>query len=136
MRLWILCIGLAYSFGLATPAWLGLLGFYCLVSVPYACLYAAWWANPVLFYGCIALARRRTRAASICGYASLLFALSHLFNRKSLAEIGIGYVFWVLSTLLLIAATFDTRPGPTKSPIPMDPDTSMTWARQPFEDDL
>jgi hypothetical protein len=81
----------------------------CLIELPIALMYPAWWANPVFGVGLILVLFGYSIAGGICGLVSLLFSLSYClhvvqdfeFNNEPLR---IGYWFWVGAMFALALA--------------------------------
>ena len=53
-------------------------GLFCLIALPFVLISPAWYANPLFFWGCIALAGGNARRASWAGLAATILALSFI----------------------------------------------------------
>lgn len=85
-------------------------GFECLIHIPPALQYPAWWANPVFAFGVVLLLRGYTIIGGICGLISLLFSLSYFLYLRDFGYNNepalVGYWFWVAAMLVLAGSLF------------------------------
>jgi len=108
---WKLLVGvlLLYGMACALPAWWHrgepVYGIVCLL-IPHALLTPYWWANPLFFAGCVALAQGRAFRAMALGIVATALATSFfpLFSRRDAS--GIGSAFWVAAMACLAIAGF------------------------------
>jgi hypothetical protein len=110
---WKLLVGvlLVYGMACALPAWYShpgepVYGIVCLFMIPYALLTLFWWANPLFFAGCVALAQGRSFRAMALGIVATALATLFfpLWNRGYGS--GIGSAFWVAAMACLAIAGF------------------------------
>jgi len=100
------------------PTDTGIIGIFCLISVPYVCLHPAWWANVFLLVGSIRLVRDDPRRANKMGMIATGLALSFL-PYMGLRSVLPGSLAWIASSVTLAAAGFglsethDPRPAPS-----------------------
>jgi len=92
-RKWLGCLLILYSIACALPAMGRLHGFLCLISFPHALLVPAWWANPMFFAGCIALAGRNTKVATVLGDIASALAMS-ISVVSPVRGLQVGSTFW------------------------------------------
>ena len=96
--------------GLRLPAWSHrgepVYGIVCLFMIPCALLTLFWWANPLFFAGCVALAQGRSFRAMALGIVATALATLFfpLWNRGYGS--GIGSAFWVAAMACLAIAGF------------------------------
>jgi hypothetical protein len=114
VRHWLFLISMLYTAALVTPAFGSdqgstamkpILGYTCLLSLPFAWVFPGWWANGFLLVGCIKLARRRWRTAQGLGAIAALLAATTLVI--GLGEVRVGYWLWQASTVAIVAAGID-----------------------------
>ena len=96
-------------------------GFECLVELPLALMYSAWWANPVFAMGIILAYVGKRVAGGICGVIALLFSLSYFLYviqdfEYNLEPVRIGYWFWVAAMSVLAASLFPPWPPAARVP--------------------
>jgi hypothetical protein len=136
LRAWLAWIAALYTVSLALPAFRpwsdheGLRGFTCLwlgVVYPVAA-FPMWWANPLLFAGCVFLARGDSRKARVCGLLATALASSFVLL-YGIASAQVGSAFWVASAAALTGAGFDRArrlTGPNPPPLTSDPRESRS----------
>jgi len=108
---WKLLVGvlLVYGMACALPAWRRhgepVYGIACLLN-PLALLTPFWWANPLFFAGCVALAKGRAFRAMALGIVATALATSFfpLYGIEDAS--GIGSAFWVAAMACLAIAGF------------------------------
>ena len=102
---------LVYGLACALPAWWRygepVYGIACLLN-PLALLTPFWWANPLFFAGCVALAKGRAFRAMALGIVATALATSFfpLYNTRDASASGIGSAFWVAAMACLAIAGF------------------------------
>jgi hypothetical protein len=100
-----------------------LTGAFCLIAVPYAMVFPAWWANLLLFAGCGLLPWRRTAWAALAlGLVALALAASTLVHPET-QHVRVGFWVWLASIALLPAGALRglRRSGQTPD------DTDRDW---------
>jgi hypothetical protein len=84
-------------------------GYECLIALPTALAYPAWWANPLFAAGIVLVLRGNLILAGLCGWMAMLFSLSfslHAWEEqsKTYESLGIGYWFWLAAMTVLAAS--------------------------------
>ncbi len=100
---------LVYGLACALPAWWRhwepVYGIACLLN-PLALLTPFWWANPLFFAGCVALAKGRAFRAMALGIVATALATSFFPLLARGDADGIGSAFWVAAMACLPIAGF------------------------------
>jgi hypothetical protein len=113
---WLKLIAWLYVAALAMPALVtgphepDFRGFHCLIVIPWACAFPAWWANPLLLIGCRMLAGDEPRWAEAFGVVATLLAASHAYT-AGLGGVRPGYWLWLGCMVALVAAGIEQGRG-------------------------
>jgi hypothetical protein len=106
-----LCLPAVYVIAPAIDAYRVYRGGECLIELPLALMYPAWWANPAFAIGITLVFMGYTVPGGICGLVSLLFSLSYCLDvlrdfEYNNEPVRIGYWFWVGAMLALAISMF------------------------------
>jgi hypothetical protein len=82
-------------------------GLGCLIEIPLALIYPAWWANLSFAAGIVCLLRGRLVTSGVFGVIALLLSLSYCLDVLNDFEVRIGYWLWVSSMgILAVSVAF------------------------------
>jgi hypothetical protein len=104
VRHWLYFIAVCYSAALATPAFDGSYGMFCLIMGPPV---PQWWANPLMWFGCYKLTTCKYSWSFGSGVLAALLSAS--FACMGMDTLQPGYWLWLTAMIALVAAADDHR---------------------------